>query len=219
MNSHQLINQTSKKTEWYTDPAILAAARQLMGGIDLDPASSDEANKQVQARMYFREPRYDIVGEINGLPVRQYVSWGGVDPRMKWRGRVWLNHPFGQPEQACKSGCAKKWCAERGWHTHTDLPGSNQWMHHLVENYNQRLTTEAVCLTFSATSEKWFQRLKQFPQIHIFPRLNYFDEDGNKVKGVTKGSCLTYLGKNVEGFAKEFAQWGIVQVPYGWVSR
>lgn len=51
------------------------------------------------------------------------------------------------------------------------------------------------------------------------PRLNYFDPDGNKVKGVTKGSCLTYLGKNVQGFAECFAKWGMVQVPYGQLSR
>lgn len=214
MDSHQLINQTSKKTEWYTDPAILTAARQLMGGIDLDPASSAAANKHVQATRYFTQPDFVIVnGVINvELPVRCYPHWGGLG--MVWHGRVFLNHPFGQPEKACRSGCTKAGCIERGWHTATDLPGSEDWINHLVGSYIQGVTTEAVCLTFSATSEAWFQPLKLFPQIHISPRLNYYDEAGNKVKGVTKGSCLTYLGKNVKGFAECFAKWGVVQVPY-----
>lgn len=227
MNSHQLINQTSKKTEWYTDPEILAAARQLMGGIDLDPASSAAANKHVQAKHFFASPEYSIEGfiksELEGnaivLPVRRYHDWGGLSDDCVWYGRIFSNHPFGQPEKACRSGCTKAGCIERGWHTATDLPGSEHWIEKLYYSFSYRIATEAVCLTFSATSEAWFQPLKHFPQIHISPRLNYYDEAGNKVKGVTKGSCLTYLGKNVEGFAKEFAQWGIVQVPYGWVSR
>lgn len=225
MNNHQLINQTSKKTEWYTDPEILAAARRLMGTIDLDPASSAAANKHVQATRYFTQPDFVIVDELTGtintvntkLPVRGYSHRGGV--KMVWHGRVWLNHPFGQPEKACKPGCTKKGCIERGWHTATDLPGSEDWINHLIGSYIQGITTEAVCLCFSATSEAWFQPLKCFPQIHISPRLNYFDPDGNKVKGVTKGSCLTYLGKNVQGFAECFAKWGMVQVPYGQLSR
>ena len=215
MNSHQLINQTSKKTEWYTDPAILAAARQLMGGIDLDPASSAAANKHVQANVYYTEPSYILYDElIGGLPVRIYKDFGGLHHLREWTGRVWLNHPFGQPEMPCQSGCTKKGCIERGWHTIGALPGSKDWIVRLVSEYVMGHTTEAVCLTFSATSESWFQPLKWFPQIHISPRLNYFDEEGNKVKGVTKGSCLTYLGDNVKGFAECFRKWGMVQVSY-----
>lgn len=220
MNNHQFINQTSGKTEWYTDPEILAAARRLMGTIDLDPASSAAANKHVQARTYYSEPPHvDYASMPDGLPVRSFSHWGGVEPTCAWFGKVWLNHPFGQPESACKPGCIKKGCRDRGWHTATDLPGSGHWIEHMVGSYLQGITTEALCLTFSATSEMWFQPLKQFPQIHISPRLNYFDSDGNKVSGVTKGSCLTYLGKNVAGFAREFTRWGTVQVPYDQLSR
>ena len=223
MNNHQLINQTSGKTEWYTDPEILAAARRLMGTIDLDPASSAAANKHVQAKTFFATPSYRIVGQyettVSGkvfvLPVRDYENMGGVSFGRRWHGKVWLNHPFGQLERACTPKCTKRSCIERGWHTAWGLPGSADWIQALISYYHMGVTTEALCLCFSATSEAWFQPLKRFPQIHIAPRLNYFDPDGNKVSGVTKGSCLTYLGKNVEGFAREFARWGIVQVPYG----
>jgi len=76
MNAAQLINQTSGIVEYYTPPEIIAATRECMGNIDLDPASSIEANKRVDANVYFTEV-------MDGLS-------------MKWFGNVWLNHPFGR---------------------------------------------------------------------------------------------------------------------------
>jgi hypothetical protein len=74
MNASQLINQDSGDFEYYTPPAILAAARLALGTIDLDPASSSQANKFVEARQFFSEAD-------NGLA-------------QLWYGHVWLNHPF-----------------------------------------------------------------------------------------------------------------------------
>ena len=75
---HQLINQTSGEQEWYTPFPIVEAARQTMGWIDLDPASSSTANQRVKAVRYFHRAQ-------NGL----------LQP---WSGTVWLNHPFGRRE-------------------------------------------------------------------------------------------------------------------------
>jgi hypothetical protein len=63
--------------EWYTPAAILDAARVVMGGIDLDPASCLEANAVVQATHIFTEAD-------NGL-------------EQPWHGRVFLNPPFAHP--------------------------------------------------------------------------------------------------------------------------
>lgn len=61
-------------TEWYTPAWIIALARATMGGIDLDPASNEQAQLTVQAERYFT---------------------AAEDGYMKpWSGRVWLNPPF-----------------------------------------------------------------------------------------------------------------------------
>lgn len=67
---------TSSGNEWYTPPMYTLAAKQLMGAIDLDPASCAKANEFVQAGHYYTR-------EQNGLA-------------LPWFGRVFLNPPFGR---------------------------------------------------------------------------------------------------------------------------
>ncbi len=65
------------ETEWYTPARYVEAARDVLGVIDLDPASSKAAQRTVKAARYFT--RAD-----NGLG-------------HEWPGRVWLNPPYTQP--------------------------------------------------------------------------------------------------------------------------
>jgi len=74
MNNAQQINQESGDYEYYTPIKIVNAAREVMGNIDLDPASTRKANKQIKAGKIFTEKQ-------NGL-------------KKKWFGNVWMNHPF-----------------------------------------------------------------------------------------------------------------------------
>lgn len=70
--------QSSESNEWYTPAQYVDAARSLMGGIDIDPASNVLANEIIQASCY-----YD-------------ASTNGLDKL--WTGRAWLNPPYGFTE-------------------------------------------------------------------------------------------------------------------------
>ncbi len=72
-NIHVLTS--SESNEWYTPAVYVDAARMVMGNIDVDPASSDIANRTVRADVYYTL-------ETDGL-------------KHDWPGRVWMNPPYG----------------------------------------------------------------------------------------------------------------------------
>jgi hypothetical protein len=166
-SSAQRINQDSGDFEYYTPANIVEAARKTMGVIDLDPASSFEANKRVRALCFFSQ-------DDDGLSNH-------------WYGRVWMNHPFSRA-------------------------GNASWINKLICEYSAGRVSAACCITYAATSEKWFQPLLAFPQCFLSPRTNYYLPDGSLKRGVTKGSVVTYLGTRVNSFAREFEALGSIKI-------
>ena len=68
------VAHNSGNQEWYTPQHILDAAREVLGRIDLDPASNTTAQQRVRARNYY-------TAEQDGLA-------------QEWSGTTWLNPPF-----------------------------------------------------------------------------------------------------------------------------
>ncbi len=199
MNNASLVNQTCAESgfEYYTPQIWTEAARALMGHIDLDPASCEIANQTVKAKAYFTK-------QNDGLS-------------QPWHGHVWMNHPFHRGEAACpsdRSKCKKKACLNRGYHIEKPIPSNADWVNKLINEYMIGNVTEAVCITFCNSSEAWFQPLLQWPQCFPNGRVHYIGQDGQRVKGCTKGSVFTYIGNRTDAFASAFAELGTIKVPY-----
>lgn len=72
--AHNHRAQGTGENEWYTPEEILRPVRSVLGTIDLDPASSKEANQIVRALKIYTQ-------EDDGLS-------------KQWHGKVWLNPPY-----------------------------------------------------------------------------------------------------------------------------
>lgn len=68
------VSHNSGENEWYTPREYIEAAHLVMGRIDIDPASSEIANKTVNASVYYSKNN------------------SGLDK--VWAGNIWMNPPY-----------------------------------------------------------------------------------------------------------------------------
>lgn len=156
----QLIQQ-SLSNEHYTPAKYIEAARAVMGEIDLDPASCKQANKIVKAKKIFEDA-------------------GETKP---WKGRVWLNPPYGR------------------------LAGL--FVEKLAGEVDAMNVTEAIVLVNAhCTDTAWFKPLWDGVLCFTDHRINFYGDDDRS--GSTHGSVFAYFGDQQNLFANNFRKFGAV---------
>ena len=153
--------QQSDSNEHYTPAQYIDAARAVLGEIDLDPASCRAANKIVRATKF-----YTIEDHGEQKP---------------WRGRVWLNPPYG------------------GF--------GAQFIGKLCKHFDDGTVTAAIALVNAhCTDTSWFQLLWNGTLCFTDHRINFEGDDQRS--GSTHGSVFVYFGKARQKFAAQFSEFG-----------
>jgi hypothetical protein len=185
-----------------TPPDIVERARLVLGGIDLDPFSSAEANRTIGAREFFSGPHFGA----NGTSPLDAVD--GFEEN--WQGRVFCNPPGGRgPKNASNQ--------KRAWFK-------------LAEDYMDCGVTSALFVCFSVellqtTQVKTPDGLLiplDFPICFPRRRVAYLTPDGRRSKSPPHASCFVLLPDRerrvevVSAFIREFSPVGRVVVPATW---
>lgn len=153
--------------ERYTPPEYIALACEVLGSIDLDPASHERAQRIVKAAEYYTREDDGLVHE--------------------WRGRVWLNPPYGQPLIA---QFVEKMCAE--WE-----------LGHV---------SAGIMLTHNYTDTEWFHQAVEVAAAICFTkgRVKFYQPD-SRVAEPQQGQAFFYFGDDVERFTECFSTIGFVK--------
>ena len=181
---------SSAKENWGTPSWIAAAARVVLGGIDLDPASSAEANKIIQARHYFTKSE-------NGLA----RIWR-INQETTGLLSIFLNPPGGKTEDGKSK--VKLW-----WQKMLNQIDGPYFGHGLFLSFS----IEAVQVTQIGCEKS----LLDFPTCFFARRVDYVDPITQKpVKGNTHSSCITYVPgwqDKTARFYNNFSDFGKIVMP------
>lgn len=151
------VHYTSDTPEWYTPPEIVAAVRSALGGIDLDPCSN--------------------AGEPN-VPARRHFTVKDDGLAQAWRGRVYMNPPYG------------------------DVIAD--WVAKLREEYTSGRVTAAIALVPARTDTAWWALLRDSVLCLVRGRLRFSES----AAGAPFPSAVAYMGKDPDRFARSFRDMG-----------
>lgn len=194
------IQLSSESNEHYTPAEIVEAARQALGGIDLDPASCEFANKTVRASRF-----YSIRSGVSGI-------------NAPWTGKVFLNPPGGSLRVARDDNAevAKvKTAIGHRWGTKSMAVA---WWRKLCEEYMAGNVQAAVFVGFtleilctSQGSSKW-PSCGHMPLCLVENRIKFTKPDGSSGDRPTHSNVIVYIGLDQEAFANAFSKFGVVRL-------
>jgi hypothetical protein len=188
----RIAKHSSAKVEHYTPHDVIAAARDCMGGIDLDPASCSLANAEVvHADAYFSV-------HDDGLA-------------QEWRGRVWLNPPGGT---ARGMSLTKSWWAKlvEEWRALRVTEAC-----FLAFNLEALQTTQI----YGSRYPMGKHGRVSMPEVPVcFPSRRlaflYVEDGSSRLKvggGPTHANAIAYLGRRPERFIASFRSIGAIMMP------
>jgi hypothetical protein len=174
--------------EWYSPSPYVEAAREVMGAIDLDPASHEEANETVKAGTFYTQ-------ESNGL----------MQP---WFGRVFLNPPGGLVVPFWNRLMA---------HYADEAVSEAVWIGYSLEQL-QTLQTGAVGFatpldfTICIPNRRIAFVENGAKQAERFAKLTAAGKKPNPKSSPSHANYITYIGYHKSRFADVFAKFGQVVI-------
>jgi len=157
MNNRAALMSTGNG-DWQTPPEVIERVIAVLGAIDLDPCSNSHDDPNVPAAKHFTE-------EDDGLA-------------QEWRGRVYMNPPYGRV--------------------------IGKWVEKLVEEFEAGRVTQAIALVPARTDTRWFKRFRAFPRCFVQGRLKFV----GAAAGAPFPSAIIGVGVSVEALAEGFGDIG-----------
>lgn len=165
--------------EWQTPDEYLEAARELMGGIDIDPASSDRSQERIKAKVYYTKA-------TNGLD-------------KPWYGRMWANPPY-------DTGVLEKFCDRAieqyklGNVTEGLLMTNTNNTHH---EHFQKLLGGCSGICFVKDWVRWVPSFDREQQMLANIGIDWHAEY------TKHGNAVFYFGPKVDEFKRIFSKFGV----------
>jgi hypothetical protein len=195
-----IAQHSSKTSEHFTPPAVVEAARRVLGGIDLDPASCAEANATVGAFQFFASP-------ADGLLKR-------------WSGRVFLNPPGGtltlSKAARAELGAGKAKLESLRLAEEAAAWGTRSrpvaWWRKLSEQWRAGNVDAAIFLGFTLEILRTAQGDHRFDSPLDFPFCVLRSRQRFGGNSPTHGNVVIYLGDKPRAFEREFSPMGEVRL-------
>lgn len=98
----EIVQHSSESVEWYSPEKILVPAQEVLGGIELDPASCELANKVVKAERFFTKEDDGLARswEADSLFLNPPYGWHDY-PGGTPRAYIWTQKLIEEYERGC----------------------------------------------------------------------------------------------------------------------